>query len=247
MHVHWFGDAIATAPNGARKTLIIPQKIQLLMRPRYKEILKNYFPEETLGQVISLVEKHSLHLTFTRERITKLGDYRSPAKSGVHKISLNGNLPPFFLYLVFLHEIAHLQVWVKYQHRVSPHGKQWKEEFGSLLQQAIHLNLVPENLRQAVQGFCKNIKATFASDATLWRALKDLDPGSPNEMVLEDLPINAWFKAANGKVFRKEEKLRTRYRCFCATNNRRYLFHPFAEIQPLQEQALRDEPHYSNC
>jgi len=205
------------------------------MNKQYKEILSGYFPPETIDQVSVMLEKYAVHLTISRNRSSKLGDYRTSSGPGPHRISVNGGMSPVLTYLVFLHEYAHLMVRNKYGRRLAPHGKQWKDEFGSLLNQAIFLGFIPDHLTAMLRQFAKNAKATFASDRKLWRALQVLEHNSDAITTLDELPLNSYFSVGNGRVFRKEEKLRTRYRCFCLTNNLRYLFHPLAVINPLGE------------
>jgi len=204
------------------------------MQPRHKEILIRYLPAQTVEQVADLIFKYTIQLKFTADRNTKLGDYRPPGpKTKTHRISVNGNLNPWFLYLVFLHEFAHLLVWNKYKNRVNPHGPQWKQEFASLLKQLVFNDILPQDLVVPVMKFSDSIKATFASDPVLWKALKNYNKQSNDEFFVEDIPLNSYFAAANGKIFKKEEKIRTRYRCLCINNKRRYLFHPMASIKPV--------------
>ncbi len=208
------------------------------MNPQHKQILLQYFPEETIGQVSSMLKKHAVQLKITRERVSKLGDYRPPFQNLNHRITVNGNLGKHLLYLVFLHEMAHLIIWNRYGKSVSPHGPQWKQEFGSMLKQAVYLGYLPENLKIPVAAFADNVKATFAADPILWKNLKSLDERLASEITIEDIPADTFFMAANGRFFKKEEKLRKRYRCFCLNNKRRYLFHPMAVIKPVKEEDI---------
>ncbi len=205
------------------------------MQNRHKEILMRYFPAQTIDQVAGYVSKYAIQLKFTAGRTTKLGDYRPPGKiSNIHRITVNGNLNSWFLYLVFLHEFTHLLVWNKYRNRINPHGPQWKQEFSSILKQLLFQNILPDDLVAPVSDFSNNVKATFASDQVLWKALKKYDVKNGTEVFIEDIPLNSYFAAANGKIFKKEGKIRTRYRCLCMNNKRKYLFHPMAEITPVK-------------
>lgn len=210
------------------------------MNLQHKQILQQYFPEETIEQVASMLKKHAVQLKITRERVSKLGDYRPPVKQHSHRITVNGNLGKELLYLVFLHEMAHLLIWIKYGRRVSPHGAQWKQEFGSMLRHAVYMGYIPENLKQPVEAFAGNVKATFAADSLLWKSLKSMDGRLAEEITVEDIPTDTFFRATNGRLFKKEEKLRKRYRCFCLNNNRRYLFHPMAVIEPVKKEDIHN-------
>jgi SprT protein len=207
-----------------------------------KEILARYFPEETIDQVYSFLIKNAIQLKITRERRSKLGDFRMLSKSSRPVITINGNLGKHFIYLVFLHELAHLYVRNKYGRSVSPHGKQWKDEFGSLLRQALFLGMIPDILKNPVYNFSLHVKATFNSDSALLKALRMLDGKHVEEITVEDIPVNTVFMAANGRLFRKEEKLRKRIRCYCIDNKRRYLFHPAAVIKPVDNNEVLSKP-----
>lgn len=208
------------------------------MQQKYKDILSNYFPTKTLDDVVEIITRHKIYLKFTRERRSKLGDYRPPSERYPgHRISLNGNLGEWFLYLVFIHELAHLLVWKKYQNRVSPHGKQWKQEFATLLQKDLHRQVLPDNLHAHVSQYALNVTASFASHAQLWKALAEPEQTQPGMFTVENLKVNTIFVASNGKTFKKGEKLRTRYRCLCLNNKRNYLFHPLAMVQTDDHHA----------
>lgn len=206
------------------------------MRQKFKEILTPYLPPQTIDQVSDFLITYKIQLKITRSRNSKLGDYRPPGRVNAHRITINGNLKPYYFYLVFLHELAHLIVWVKYKSKVTPHGKHWKDEFSSLMKHGVFNDLFPEDLKPVVLDFSKQVKATFASHAGLWRYLND---GHENDkIILEDIPLDSYFIATNGRIFRKEQKLRTRFRCYCLNNKRRYLFHPFASIKPVNKDDL---------
>jgi SprT protein len=204
------------------------------MHQKFKETLAKYLPEHTVDQVANYVVQHKIQLKITRSRNTKLGDYRPPGRIKAHRITINGDIDPFYFYLVFLHELAHLLVWTKYQNRVSPHGKQWKEEFSSLLQQALYNDFFTAPLKELVRNFSFKVKATFAADKNLFKFLN----GTEQSIMLEDIPDNSYFIATNGRLFVKETRLRSRYRCYCLNNKRRYLFHPMASIQPVDKNNL---------
>lgn len=208
------------------------------MQPSFKHILEKYLPASCVDQVEAYILRYAIRLKITRDRRSKLGDYRPPGTVKAHIISLNGSLNAWTFYLVFLHELAHLLVWQKYRNQVEPHGQQWKDEFRCLLQPLIIKQFFPQDLNSALARFAQNIKAGFASDRKLWKILKSYDPDALHQYTIEDLPENSLFVASNGKIFKKENRVRTRYRCYCLSNQRRYLFHPLATIEPLEESAL---------
>jgi SprT protein len=98
--------------------------------------------------------------------------------------------------------------------------------------------LFSSSLKDEMIEYSFKIKAAGLASPELQRQLRmfDKEPAVENEKVfLEDIPENGLFFAANGRVFRKEDKLRKRYRCLCMRNKRTYLFNPMAEVTPTQE------------
>ncbi|MFW6352633.1 MAG: hypothetical protein ACOC2E_09610, partial [Bacteroidota bacterium] len=115
--------------------------------------------------------------------------------------------------------------------------KQWKEEFAALLQKDLYRKLFPENLQPLVAQYALNVTASFASYPQLWKALSESETKKPGMYTVEDLEENTIFVASNGRIFKKGNKLRTRYRCFCLNNKREYLFHPLAMVKKNDEHS----------
>src|SRR5580765_4657202 len=56
-----------------------------------EEKLRPFLPDESLGQVVSWIHDHRISLTIAQKRNSLLGDYRPPAHSKGHRISVNGD------------------------------------------------------------------------------------------------------------------------------------------------------------
>jgi len=165
----------------------------------------------------------------TRSRSTKLGDYRAPYAGQGHRISVNHDLNPYAFLVTTIHEFAHLQTWNKYQHRVKPHGQEWKKTFRELMEPFLALEIFPTAIRVAISQYLENPAASSCTDMNLYRALRQYDP--PNDKVtVETLPVDSIFKLPNGRVFQKKEQIRKRFRCIELASNRIYLFNPIAEV-----------------
>ena len=191
-------------------------------------------PAEAVEVIFKFIHDFNITLRITSSRKTKLGDYMPPQKnSKSHKISVNGNLPPDFFLLVFLHELAHLMVWHNFKKSASPHGKEWKAFYGELIRDFLNKNCFNEEMNELLYKFSFKPKATFASDHNLWKYLKKISQPESNNVYIGDLPEGAMFTIPSGRLFQKEAKIRTRYRCKCVKTKRWFLFHPLAEIYPL--------------
>jgi len=194
--------------------------------------LARYLPEGTFEPVMAYISHFKVHLTITRERQSILGDYRHPDRSGKgHRISINGSLNKYAFLLTLLHEIAHLVTFIKYANKVPSHGKEWKQEFALIQQQFIGKNLLPPDVELAVRQSMMNPAASSCADEDLMRVLRKYDRQKENHYLVEQLPLHQLFKTRDGRIFKKGEKIRKRYRCEEVASRRIYLFSPVYEVE----------------
>ena len=82
---------------------------------KYRRILGNHLPPEAVAPIYDYLNRHRVHFHITRQRSSKLGDYRWPQKDhDYHEISINGDLNAYLFLWVFLHEAAHLETHLKH-------------------------------------------------------------------------------------------------------------------------------------
>jgi hypothetical protein len=79
----------------------------------------------------------------------------------------------------------------------------------------------PDLLPVLIRSF-DNPKASSSAEHQLSKALNRYDPPD-NTVRLEELPFDAVFSLHGRRLFRKQEKIRTRYRCICLQTKRIYL------------------------
>ncbi len=197
-----------------------------------KEILKQYLPEKSINQVMKWIVQKKVHLKITRNRSSKLGDYRPPITHPNHRISINHNLNSYSFLITFVHEMAHLNVWESHQNTVAPHGIEWKTEYRKLMKVVLKNNVFPVDIHEVLLQSIINSKASSSADIKLSRVLKKYDEHNAGTH-LEDLPDDSLFKTENGNVFKKGKKQRTRYLCLNIENKRQYLFHPLTPVKEL--------------
>ncbi|WP_212002666.1 SprT-like domain-containing protein [Chitinophaga sp. HK235] len=196
--------------------------------------LASYLPDGTFEQVMEFLHMYKVHLTITRERQSILGDYRHPDGNGKgHRISINGSLNKYSFLLTLLHEIAHLTTFNKYANRVLAHGKEWKHEYSVILRDFVGKNYLPHDVEQAVRKSMMNPAASSCSDENLMRVLRNYDAKKETHFLVEQLPQNQLFKTKDGRIFRKGERIRKRYRCEEVASKRIYLFSPLYEVEPV--------------
>ena len=198
-----------------------------------KKLLSKYIPEKAVDDVLELIFSHKeLHLKITRERSTKLGDYRK-INNFYHRITVNHNLNPYQFLLTLLHEIAHFLTFKEYGRTVKPHGTEWKKIYGDLLQAYLRPEIFPDDLLRALTPYAKNPKASTAGDGNLNLLLNTYNTQqNPNTKYVFELNQGQKFMLSNGQTYILQEKRRTRYKCLRISNNKVYLIHKNAEVYP---------------
>ncbi|WP_140936555.1 SprT family zinc-dependent metalloprotease [Sphingobacterium lumbrici] len=199
----------------------------------FSKQLSKYMPGEAAPIISQWINDTSCRFKVTRSRSSKLGDYRAPFRGSTHQITVNHDLNPYSFLITTIHEFAHLKTWQAHKSLVKPHGLEWKENFKILMHPFLKLNIFPQEIIHAISNYMSNPAASSCTDLHLYRILKNYDQLDASILTVEELPENSIFQLKNGRTFQKKEKLRKRYRCIEVDTNRIYLFHPIAEVTPL--------------
>lgn len=202
-----------------------------------EEVLKKYVPHSSISLLIPLLRKYPLQLKISKPRKTKFGDYRFPKGDGRHRISVNHNLNPYAFLITLIHELAHLEAFVKFGKQIKPHGIEWQETFRLLAYPFLEHNIFPTTLQQSFIQSLNRGHATSCTDMSLYRALQAYNTNSNTITRVEDIPLGSLFCINNKTVFKKGPRLRKRYKCVNLTNGKEYMVHPLAEI------TLYNQPH----
>lgn len=192
--------------------------------------LKNYLPDGSFEEVNYYLIHYKVQLTITRERKSVLGDYRNSHGDKNHRISVNGNLNPYAFLITLLHELAHLFTYEKFGHRVLAHGPEWKNEFGKILAQFLLKKIFPQDIQKTLYKTLQNPAASSCADTALLRVLYQYDTKKDGVMLIEAVPIGALFTIKGNRIFKKEEKVRKRYKCLEISTGKMYLFSPVYEV-----------------
>lgn len=198
--------------------------------------LCRHLPSGADAYVGELLAVRKVAVRISRPRLTKLGDHRPPRSAADrHRISVNDNLNPYAFLTTLLHEIAHVDVWVKHclrrRRRLRPHGPEWKEEFANLLMPVVAAAWLPDDVAEALAATMRNPAATSCSDRGLMLALArhDADPGS--RLRVEEIPLGGVFRVDNGRVFCRGRRVRTRYLCVERATGAEYRVHALASAE----------------
>lgn len=195
--------------------------------------LDKYLPPGTFFPVADYLEKYKVHLTVTRERKSILGNYRNAHNNLSHRITVNGTLNTFSFLITLLHELAHLLTYEQYKNKVQPHGREWKTIYGQLLAWFIQHKVFPGDIENELLATLHNPGASSCAEEGLMRVLRNYDPQSDNLTMIEAVPPSSLFKLKDGRVFKKGERLRKRYRCEEVFTKRFFLFSPVYEVEVI--------------
>jgi len=192
--------------------------------------LQDYLPAGSFEAVLYYLQHHKVHLTISRKRQSILGDYRHAHSEKNHRISVNGNLNKYAFLITLLHELAHLFTYEIFGHRVQAHGKEWKDEFGKILAKFLLHKIFPPDIEKALMNTLQNPAASSCGDEKLLRVLHNYDEKKAGMTLIEQLPAGTLFAIKGGRIFKKEEKIRKRYKCVEVKTGKYYLFSPVYEV-----------------
>ena len=198
------------------------------------QALAAFLPDNTFDKVVHYLHHYKVHLTVTRERKSVLGDYRNAVKGKNHRITVNSNLNRYAFLITLLHELAHLLTFENFGHRVSAHGKEWKNIYGNLLADFVNHQVFPVDIEEALKQSLVNPAASSCAEESLMRVLRNYDNKKEGAVLVEEIPANTLFVTKDGRVFRKGEKLRKRFRCTEIKTGLVYLFSPIYEVVPVR-------------
>ena len=200
----------------------------LTSQERNKLTLEKYLPQDSVADILHWQEIHKFQLKITKDRKSKLGDFRPPQHGYGYRISINRGLNKYNFLLTLVHEIAHLVIWEKYKNKVQPHGSEWKQTFKILMTRFLNGSTFPEELERAIAAYLIDPAASSCRDEVLMKILRKWDENPAT--YLEELAAGTTFVIPGGRIFIKGEKRRKRYICIESSTNRKYLFSPVAEV-----------------
>ncbi|UKB79650.1 SprT-like domain-containing protein [Chryseobacterium sp. MEBOG07] len=188
--------------------------------------LEKYLPQNTLEYLRIWFSDHYIHIKVTRNRNSKLGDYRKLPDNS-HEITVNSTLTPQLFFFVLTHELAHLIAFEKYGRRISPHGNEWKETFRNMLLES--LEIYDQDLKPIIVKFSKSPKANFMASPDLVRYFHTEKQDSSLHFV-EELQKGEFFIYRNEKYL-LEGLVKKNYLCKNLATGRKYSFKPLARVQ----------------
>ena len=199
----------------------------------FKKGLAKYVPAEAVNPLFDFMAEHKVHLHITRERFSKLGDYRWPQpQHRYHEISINGNLNKYHFLMVLLHEMAHLNTWLLHGNTIQPHGHEWQAAYARLIN--LYLPLFPTDVSVLLQRYTARIPLSRTIEKQIDAQLRHYNPDyTPSQdITLNDLTPGTRFHIASrpDHHFVAAEKRRTRWICRCLEDGHQYLVSGTAQV-----------------
>jgi SprT protein len=195
--------------------------------------LQKFLPPGTYEAVLQYLQFYKVHLTVAAERKSILGDYRHRTHFSNHRISVNGDLNKFSFLITLLHELAHLLTFEEFGNKVLSHGREWKMIYGKLLEQFLQNKIFPVDIEKELLESLKNPAATSCAEDGLIRVLRKYDGKTSHHRLVEEIPENGIFRCDDGRVFKRGEKMRKRFKCVEVNTGRVYLFSPVYEVEAV--------------
>ncbi len=190
------------------------------------QALQKYLPPNAMPFIEKWLKGFPVHIIITRDRKSKLGDYRKMPNGG-HQITINVTLEPELFFFVFTHEIAHLLAFEHFGRSIKPHGKEWKHHFRVLLLES--LSVYKADLQPLIYHFSKSPKANFMASTDLVKYFNHRGVG----LFLEDITMGEQFIFRNERYV-LERKLKKNYLCQSLESGRKYRISPLAEVQKIE-------------
>lgn len=190
------------------------------------QILKKYLPENTDSFLKNWFSDYILHIKITKNRNSKLGDYRK-LQDNTHEITINSTLEPQLFFFVLTHELAHLIAFEKYGRKIAPHGKEWKYTFANMLIES--LNIYENSLQPILINFAQSPKANFMSSPDLVKYFH-IKKQNDTEVFIESLDKGETFIYQNQKYL-LEGLIKKNYLCLNLASGRKYSFRPLAKVK----------------
>ncbi len=199
--------------------------------------LKIHLPEKAVDYTFSLWKEKPFKLKLTKSRQTKIGDFTCQYGAVHPRITLNHDLNPFTFLITYIHEVAHLHVFLEFGNRAEPHGEHWKAAFQKILTPVLNPEIFPEKILVPLTRHMQNPKASSFADTILTKALRSFDEKAYSDIVLSDIPEGSTFQL-NGRYFKKGKMRRTRVLCKEVSSKRQYLVPAEALVSDVQLSLL---------
>jgi SprT protein len=186
------------------------------------QTLQSHLPPSALPYCFALWKNHPFELKITKTRQSKVGDFTGRRGAKYQRITLNHDLNPYLFLTTYIHEVAHLHVFVSMGPKVDPHGDEWKKVFQHLMGPLLAKDVYPQQLLEVLYKHMQSPKASSFADVELTKAFRLYDKNAADHAALSDIPEGSIFQFQK-RYFQKGKLKRTRVLCKEIRSKRNYL------------------------
>lgn len=202
-----------------------------------KAQLAEHLPSRTVDYVHSLFKKYPCNFKIVPPRKGKLGDCRYPMYNREAQITVNGDLSFFQFLITTIHEFAHLKTFIDNGRRVTPHGKEWKNNYVVLFQPVIENHLIEANEIEVLKKHLSSPSATSCNDHHLSEFMHAEKKGEDGLALLKNIPHGSHFEF-QGRRFIKGNLVQKKFIIYAADNHRDYRLSGLANITLIPEEMI---------
>lgn len=203
-----------------------------MKKDQFYSLILNYLPEAAANYCCELWLLHDFSLKISRDRKTKLGDFRYDSRDKKYKISVNRGLNPYAFLVTYIHEVAHVYTYRTYGRKVRPHGPEWQQSFRQLAAPLLQGEVFPAEILKAFRDYLHNPAASTSGYLPLSLALRQYDAPDESRLLLATLGQGSKFLFKE-RTFIKEATKRTRALCTDLGNGRKYLISEGAQVKKV--------------
>nr|WP_245531159.1 SprT-like domain-containing protein [Belliella baltica] len=198
----------------------------------FYEAFEKHVPKGAVNYCFDIWKEDPFNFYITKERNTKLGDFRYRRDKKVQTITINHNLNPYQFLITYVHEVAHYRAFTKFGLSIKPHGLEWKKYFQELMEPLLDVSIFPRDVLIPLKRHMMNPKASSGADFFLMVELRKFDRSEKSDELqyLQQVKKGTQFEI-QGRLFEKLETRRTRVLCLEVNSGKKYLISSHAEVK----------------
>lgn len=212
--------------------LLMSQEIPFVKKEQFYKLAASHLPEVAIDYCCDLWLLYDFSLKISKDRKTKLGDFRYDSRGKKYSVSVNQGLNPYAFLVTYIHEVAHVYTYRQYGRKARPHGPEWQQSFRQLAAPVLNEEVFPAEVLIAFKNYLLNPAASTSGNLPLSMAIRQYDAKEESQLLLANLGEGSTFLFKN-RTFVKVGTKRTRALCTDLGNGRKYLISEGAQVKKV--------------
>jgi SprT protein len=206
---------------------------------REKAMLSEHLPQHTIDYVHYLFTTYPCDFKIVPPRKGKLGDCRYPINGGNAQITVNGDLPKLQFLITTIHEFAHLKTFMEMGRRVTPHGKEWKQNYITLFEPLLSESHLEKDEIEVLRQHLSSPSASSCNDSVLSDYFNSGAHADGHSDLLKNLANGSLFEF-NGRRYIKGNQVQKKYIIYAAESHRDFRLSGLANVKPIANNLQND-------